>query len=70
MIATLFPVGLLPLFVLVVRASLALSYYLIKPVIERRLNQLGHLFGGKLPSAKTGRDRRLRRRELACGPGF
>ena len=52
MIATLFPVGLVPLFVLVVGASLALSYYLIEPVIERRFNRLGHLLAASFRPPK------------------
>jgi exopolysaccharide production protein ExoZ len=51
-IATLFPVGLVPLFVLVVGASLALSYYLIEPLIERRFNRLGHLLAASLRPPK------------------
>ena len=41
-IAGLLPMGLVPLFVLVAAASLAFSYYLIEPRIERRFNRLGH----------------------------
>ena len=36
------PIGLVPLFVLVTTVSLAFSYYLIEPRIERRFNRLGH----------------------------
>jgi exopolysaccharide production protein ExoZ len=41
-IAALFPIGLVPLFMLVTAVSLAFSYYLIEPRIERRFNRLGH----------------------------
>ena len=41
-IAALLPLGLVPLFVLVSTVSLAFSYYLIEPRIERRFNRLGH----------------------------
>jgi exopolysaccharide production protein ExoZ len=41
-IAALSPIGLMPLFVLVTTVSLAFSYYLIEPRIERRFNRLGH----------------------------
>jgi len=41
-IVALLPMGLVPLFVLVAAASLAFSYYLIEPRIERRFNRLGH----------------------------
>jgi peptidoglycan/LPS O-acetylase OafA/YrhL len=41
-IVALSPVGLVPLFVLVCAVSLAFSYYLIEPRIERRFNRLGH----------------------------
>lgn len=40
--AGLVPVGLVPLFVLVSAVSLAFSYYLIEPRIERPFNRLGH----------------------------
>ena len=40
--AALFPMGVVPLFVLVSTVSLAFSYYLIEPRIERRFNRLGH----------------------------
>jgi exopolysaccharide production protein ExoZ len=41
-IAALWPMGLVPLFVLVTGASLGLSYFVIEPLIERRFNRLGH----------------------------
>jgi exopolysaccharide production protein ExoZ len=41
-IAALVPMGLVPLFLLVCATSLAFSYYLIEPRIERRFNRLGH----------------------------
>ena len=41
-IAALFPTGLVPLFMLVTAVSLAFSYYLVEPRIERRFNRLGH----------------------------
>lgn len=41
-ISALWPIGLVPLFVLVTGASLGLSYVVIEPLIERRFNRLGH----------------------------
>lgn len=41
-IAGLVQIGLVPLFASVSAASLAFSYYLIEPLIERRFNRLGH----------------------------
>jgi exopolysaccharide production protein ExoZ len=41
-ISALWPMGLVPLFVLVTGASLGLSYFVIEPLIERRFNRLGH----------------------------
>src|SRR4029077_7943678 len=41
-IAALSPMGLTPLLVLVPAASLAVSYSVIEPLIERRFNRLGH----------------------------
>ncbi|XSC43707.1 acyltransferase family protein [Bradyrhizobium sp. RDT10] len=52
-IFSLFPMGPVPLFVLVSAASLAFSYYLIEPRIERRFNRLGHALAsaGRAPKA-------------------
>lgn len=52
-IAALFPMGLVPLFVLVFAVSLAFSYYLIEPLIERRFNRMGHSLAsaGRAPKA-------------------
>jgi exopolysaccharide production protein ExoZ len=52
-IAALWPMGLVPLFVLVTGASLALSYFVIEPLIERRFNRLGHALAsaGRPPRA-------------------
>jgi exopolysaccharide production protein ExoZ len=52
-IAGLFPIGLVPLFVLVFAVSLAFSYYLVEPLIERRFNRLGHALAsaGRAPKA-------------------
>jgi exopolysaccharide production protein ExoZ len=41
-ISALWPMGLVPLFVLVTAASLGVSYFAIGPLIERRFNRLGH----------------------------
>ncbi|KRR24752.1 acyltransferase [Bradyrhizobium lablabi] len=53
LIAGLVPVGLVPLFVLVSAVSLAFSYYLIEPRIERPFNRLGHALAsaGSAPKA-------------------
>jgi exopolysaccharide production protein ExoZ len=42
-----------PLFVLVFAVSLAFSYYLVEPLIERRFNRLGHALAsaGRAPKA-------------------
>ena len=52
-IFALFPMGPVPLFVLVSAASLAFSYHLIEPRIERRFNRLGHALAsaGRAPKA-------------------
>lgn len=52
-ISALWPMGLVPLFVLVTGASLGLSYFVIEPLIERRFNRLGHALasGGRPPRA-------------------
>jgi exopolysaccharide production protein ExoZ len=41
-ISALWPMGLVPLFVLATGTSLGLSYFVIEPSIERRFNRLGH----------------------------
>ena len=52
-ITALWPMGLVPLFVLVTGASLGLSYFVIEPLIERRFNRLGHALAssGRPPKA-------------------
>ena len=52
-ITALWPMGLVPLFVLVTGASLGLSYFAIEPLIERRFNRLGHALAssGRPPEA-------------------
>ncbi|SDN91506.1 acyltransferase [Afipia sp. GAS231] len=52
-ITALWPMGLVPLFVLVTGASLGLSYFVIEPLIERRFNRLGHVLAspGRPPKA-------------------
>ena len=52
-ISALWPMGLVPLFVLATGASLGLSYFVIEPLIERRFNRLGHALasGGRPPRA-------------------
>jgi exopolysaccharide production protein ExoZ len=47
-IGALAPLDLIFLFVLVTGLSLALSYYLIEPLIERRFNRLGHGLASRL----------------------
>jgi len=42
LLAKIFPVDLALLFALVMGTSLALSYYVVEPLIERRFNRLGH----------------------------
>ena len=51
-ITTLWPMGLVPLFVLVTGASLGLSYFVIEPLIERRFNRLGHLLAASFRPPK------------------
>jgi peptidoglycan/LPS O-acetylase OafA/YrhL len=52
-ITALWPMGLVPLFVLVTGASLGLSSFVIEPLIERRFNRLGHALAssGRRPKA-------------------
>lgn len=52
-ITALWPVGLVPLFVLVSGTSLALSYFIIEPLVERRFNRFGHALAsaGRPPKA-------------------
>jgi hypothetical protein len=45
--------GLVPLFVLVTGASLALSYFVIEPLIERRFNRIGHVLASAQRPAKA-----------------
>lgn len=52
-ITTLWPMELVPLFVLVSGASLALSYFIIEPLIERRFNQLGHVLASSARPPKA-----------------
>jgi peptidoglycan/LPS O-acetylase OafA/YrhL len=46
-ITALLQLDLVPLFVLVTLASLALSCYVIEPLVERRFNRLGHLLASQ-----------------------
>jgi peptidoglycan/LPS O-acetylase OafA/YrhL len=46
-IAALTPIGLVPLFMLVTGVSLAFSYYLIEPRLERPFNRLGHALASR-----------------------
>jgi exopolysaccharide production protein ExoZ len=52
-VAALWPMGLVPLFVLVTGASLALSYFVIEPLIERRFNRLGHALAAAVRAPKA-----------------
>lgn len=52
-IAALWPMGLVPLFVLVTGASLALSYFVIEPLIERRFNRIGHALAAAVRAPKA-----------------
>jgi len=52
-IAALFPLDLVPMFVLVIGLSLALSYYVTEPLIERPCNRLGHLLASRIGRPKT-----------------
>ena len=47
-VETLLPVDLVPRVALVVGLSLALSYFLIEPLIERPFNRLGHLLAARV----------------------
>ena len=42
-VSALFPLDLLAMFPLVAGSALALSYFAIEPLIERRFNRLGHM---------------------------
>jgi exopolysaccharide production protein ExoZ len=52
-ISALWPMGLVPLLVLVTGASLGLSYFVIEPLIERRFNRLGHALASSGRSSKA-----------------
>jgi exopolysaccharide production protein ExoZ len=52
-IATLIPLGFVPLFVLASAASLALSYCLIEPLIERPFNRIGHALAAQAGPQKA-----------------
>ena len=52
-ITALWPMGLIPLFMLVTGASLAASYFVIKPLIERRFNRLGYALAVGVRSPKA-----------------
>jgi exopolysaccharide production protein ExoZ len=52
-ITTLFPLGFVPLFVLVSAVSMALSYCCIEPLIERRFNRLGHALASQFGPPKA-----------------
>jgi exopolysaccharide production protein ExoZ len=47
-VETWLPVDLVPRAMLVAAVSLALSYFLIEPMIERRFNRLGHLLAARV----------------------
>ena len=53
-IAALSPIGLVPLFVLVTAMSLAFSYHMIEPRIERPFNRLGHALASAGGAPKAG----------------
>ena len=48
--SSLWPMGLVPLFVVVTGASFGLSYFVIEPLIERPFNRLGHALAAARPS--------------------
>jgi peptidoglycan/LPS O-acetylase OafA/YrhL len=52
-ISALWPMGLIPLFVLVTGASLGLSYFVTEPLIERRFNRIGHALASAQRPAKA-----------------
>ena len=52
-ITALWPMGLVPLFVLVTGASLGLSYLVIEPLIERRFNRIGHALAAAVRAPKA-----------------
>lgn len=54
-ITSLFSVDLIPMFTLVMAVSLALSYYVIEPLVERPFNRLGHVL-----ASRAGRRKILR----------
>jgi exopolysaccharide production protein ExoZ len=49
----LFPPNLLLLFLTVSAVSLAFSYYLIEPFIERRFNRMGHALASRTPAPRA-----------------
>jgi peptidoglycan/LPS O-acetylase OafA/YrhL len=52
-ITSLFSLDLVPLFVLVTGLSLATSYYVTEPLIERHFNRLGHLLASRARRPKA-----------------
>jgi exopolysaccharide production protein ExoZ len=49
----LYPLDLMPMAVLVTGLSLALSYYLVEPLLERPCNRFGHVLASHLRRRKT-----------------
>ena len=52
-IAALTPIGLVPLFMLVTGVSLAFSYFLIEPRLERPFNRLGHALASRASAPRA-----------------
>jgi exopolysaccharide production protein ExoZ len=52
-VAALFPLDLTVMFALVTGVSLALSYYVIEPLIERPFNRLGHVLASDVRRTKA-----------------
>jgi exopolysaccharide production protein ExoZ len=52
-ISALFSIDLVPMLVLITGLSLAVSYYVTEPLIERRFNRLGHVLASRVRRPKT-----------------
>jgi exopolysaccharide production protein ExoZ len=52
-IQALRPLDLIPLVILVTALSLALSYYLVEPLLERPFNRLGHALASRIRRPET-----------------
>jgi peptidoglycan/LPS O-acetylase OafA/YrhL len=52
-IQALLPLDLIPMAILVTGLALALSYYLVEPLLERPFNRLGHALASRMRRPET-----------------